>query len=316
MIEKLKDKLGDKARENVSLKEFTSFKVGGPAKYFVEVDNKNDLRKALDAARELKLAYYVLSGASNVLVSDNGFDGLVIKLADAKPEIKGNLIKAFAGVKWPKLVIEAINSGLEGLEFSANIPGSVGGSVRGNAGAYGQGVGDFVKDVEILVVNENEISLKTLSKQDCEFAYRESIFKKNPNWIISEAVYELNKSQRPKDELIKEIKKEAATRCAKQPLKYPSAGCTFKNVVYTEDLVKYKDWASNGKIAAGKFVDEAGLKGKQIGGAKVSEEHANFIINVDNATASDIVQLISLVKTKVRDEFGVQLEEEIVYVGF
>lgn len=316
MIEQLKIKLGDKVRENVSLKDFASFKIGGPANYFVEVFNKNELRQALEAARELKCDYYILGGVSNTLISDNGYDGLIIKLSDAPIEISGNMITAFAGVKWPKLVIEAINAGLEGFEFSANIPGSVGGSVRGNAGAYGKSVGDFVKEVEVLVVEDKEISLRKFTKEDCQFDYRESIFKQHQNWVISEVIFELKKSEKSKEELLKEIKNEAASRVAKQPLNYPSAGCTFKNVVYNDDLVKYKDWVSNGKIAAGKFIDEAGLKGTQIGGAKVSEEHANFIINFNNATASDVLQLISLIKTKVRDEFGVQLQEEIVYLGF
>ncbi|OGF31954.1 UDP-N-acetylenolpyruvoylglucosamine reductase [Candidatus Falkowbacteria bacterium RIFOXYD2_FULL_35_9] len=316
MLDKLKLDYGLDFRGNQSLAEFTTFKIGGPAKYFVEVGNRVDLQKALQAAVDNKLKYFIIGGGSNLLVSDDGIDGLVILLRGEKTEINGSEIQVFAGNNWPKFVQFTINSGYEGLEFSGNIPGTVGGAVRGNAGAYGKGVGDFVKEVEVLVVNDKEVSLKILNKQECEFEYRESIFKKNLNYVVAEVVFTLPKTGRSKELQQKEIAEEAKMRCGKQPLKYPSAGCSFKNVIFSDQMLQYKGWETHGKIAAGKFIEEAGLKGKQIGGAKISDEHANFIVNTGNATASDVVQLISLIKMKVRDEFGVQLEEEVQYVGF
>jgi len=316
MIEQLKQKLGNQVQENISLKQYTTFKIGGPAKFFIEVKNKQDLQKALQAAKDLSLPFFILGGGSNVLINDDGFDGLVIRLTDGEPEIKDNQVIAFAGINWPGLVIKTINTGLTGLEFSANIPGTVGGAVRGNAGAFGQGVGDFIKEVEVLNITDHEISLKIMSHDECNFDYRQSIFKINPNLIITEAIFELKTSEKPAAQVLDEIRQEKQGRCAKQPLQYPSAGCVFVNIPYTDELSQYKDWQINGKIPAARFIDEAGFRGKQIGGAKVSDEHANFIINLGNSTASDVIQLISLIKMKVRDEYGVQLMEEIQYVGF
>lgn len=316
MIEQWKEKYNLEVKENEPLSNHTTFKIGGPAKYFVQVNNKVDLRRALQLAIDNKLKYLILGGGSNVLVSDSGFDGLIINVNEGDYEVKGDKVLVFAGNYWPKFVNQVIQNGLEGLEFSGNIPGSVGGCVRGNAGAYGQGVGDFVFEVEVLVVGDNEVSLKKLTQAECEFEYRESIFKKQSNLIISEVVFHLKPETKSIEERLKEVAAEGATRCAKQPLRYPSAGCSFVNVVYDDSLAQYKDWESNGKIAAARFIDAAGLKGTQIGQAKISEEHVNFIINLGGATANDVIQLYSLVKMKVRDQFGVQLQEEVQYVGF
>ena len=316
-INKLKLDYGLDFRVQEPLASHTTYRIGGPAEYYVEVKNETGLRQAIQAALDNQLAYFILGNGSNVLVSDDGFPGLVIRLIEGSSQTMETGIKVFAGNAWPKLVRQTIAAGFEGLEFSANIPGAVGGMIRGNAGAYGKGVGDFVKAVEALIINGTEVSLKIYNQAECEFAYRESLFKKNPQIIIANVTFELPRATREPETLLREIAEENATRCAKQPLRYPSAGCSFKNLEYSEAFAQYREWASNGKIAAGKFIDVAGLKGKSIGGAKISEEHANFIINFDGtATASDVIQLISLVKMTVRDQFGVELEEEIQYVGF
>jgi UDP-N-acetylmuramate dehydrogenase len=317
MKNKLSELIGLEVDENVPLKNHTTFKIGGPAKFFVVVESKDKLFRALAAAKELKLNYLILGGGSNVLVSDDGFDGLVIKLKDGELQIKENQVTVFAGNNMKSMIIEARKSGLGGLEFAANIPGTIGGAVRGNAGAYGQGVGDFVESIEIIEIGDEETSLKVLSSEQCEFSYRESIIKKNSNWMISEVKLKMvKKSEGEMKEEQDVINKDWDKRCSSQPYDTPSAGCTFKNVIYSEELLKYKDWETHGKIAAGRFVEEAGLKGEKIGGAMVSEKHANFIINYDNANAEDVITLISLVKARVRDQFGVQLFEEIMYVGF
>ncbi|MBU1131823.1 UDP-N-acetylmuramate dehydrogenase [Patescibacteria group bacterium] len=315
MLEESLSKNGIQVLKNEPMKNHTTFKIGGPAKFFVAVNNKQDLFKCLTAVREENIPYFILGWGSNVLVSDKGLDGLVIKLIDGDLEFSGNSVSAFAGHILGNLVRSALKKNLGGLEFAANIPGTIGGAVRGNAGAYGRSVGDFVHEVEVLEVSPSAINLKKLSREDCDFSYRESIFKKNNNWVVSEVILKLEPAG-GESQALAEIQKEAESRNARQPLKFPSAGSTFKNVIYTADLEKYKDWAVKGKIPAAKFIEEAGLKGMKIGGAMVSDVHANFIVNSDNASADDIVQLISLVKTKVRDEFNVQLQEEIQYLGF
>jgi len=316
MKEELEQLIGLEVIENELLKNHTTFRVGGPAKYFVKVANKAQLLAALRAAHTKKLPFFILGGGSNVLVADKGFDGLVIKTTPGEFVIKGNSVTAFSGAILSKMIREAIENKLGGLEFAGNIPGTVGGGVRGNCGAYGKGVGDFVKQVEAICLDETGIGLKIFTKDECEFAYRESIFKQNPDWIIAEVIFELVPAEAA-EELLSKIDQEWQERCAKQPLSVPSAGCTFKNINFdNQEHEKYTGWQSNGKLAAGRFIEEADLKGMKIGGARVSDKHANFIINFDNATADDIVQLISLVKTRVRNQFGVQFEEEIQYVGF
>ncbi len=301
---------------NEPLKNHTTFRVGGPASYFVKVKDKGELLLALKAAKQKNLPYFILGGGSNVLVSDKGFDGLVINVLTGDFGIKGNTVTAFAGAILSQVIRGANKENLGGLEFAANIPGTIGGGVRGNCGAYGKGVGDFVKQVEAICLDGDEVTLKILDKEACLFSYRDSIFKKKPEWIIAEVVLELTSCAVPTEELQK-MDAEWEQRCAKQPLDLPSAGCTFKNLNFNgQEHEKYTGWQANGKLAAGKFIEESGLKGMRIGGAMISDKHSNFIVNVDNATADDIIQLISLVKTRIRNEFGVQLDEEIQYVGF
>jgi UDP-N-acetylmuramate dehydrogenase len=316
MKAELEKKIGLEVLEQEPLKKYTSFKVGGPAKYYVKVSNKAQLLLALKAAKDFSLPFFILGGGTNVLISDKGFDGLVIHTVTGEMDIKGTSITVFAGNVLSQMIRIAAKSNLGGMEFAGNIPGTVGGGVRGNCGAYGKGVGDFVKQVEVICLDQDEISLKVLDNDACKFAYRESIFKKNQNWVVSEVVFELL----PIDENSKVLEKmdnEWRERCAKQPLDLPSAGCAFKNIEFnSQEHEKYTGWQSNGKLAAGKFVEEASLKGFRIGGAMISDKHANFIVNVDNALADDIVQLISVVKTRVRNEFGVQINEEIQYIGF
>lgn len=314
MKQQLSKKIGLEVLESEPLAKYTTFKIGGPAKFLVKVNNKTDLYKAVKAVRDLELPFLILGGGSNVLVSDKGYDGLVIKLEEGQTEFSTASAKVFAGNSWSGFIRDSVKNGLGGLEFGANIPGTVGGAIYGNAGAYGQGAGDYVDRVEIIDVGA-EVGLKVLSKEECEFAYRESLFKKNKNWIIVEVVFGLSPDANATDKL-KQIEAEWNKRMCSQPLTLPSAGCSFKNLLYTPELEKYKDWEIKGKLPAAKFIDDLGLKGHKLGGAMISDVHANFIVNFDNATADNVMQLISLVKTKARDKFGVQLEEEVQYVGF
>ncbi|HUT21782.1 MAG TPA: UDP-N-acetylmuramate dehydrogenase [Candidatus Bipolaricaulota bacterium] len=301
--------------ENEPMSRHTTFKVGGPAEYFCEVNNKADLHKVLSAAKKAHLPFFIFGGGSNLLVSDSGIKGLVIKMTEGDIEIFENQVRVFAGNNLRAMIGQAISSGLAGLEFAANIPGTVGGAIRGNAGAYGQGAGDFVYQVEALNVDGAEVSLELLSKGDCEFSYRDSVFKKRPELIIAEGVFKLLSSRGDIKERQEAVKKELADRLAKQPYECPSAGCTFKNAIFDDKFEELKAWEVHGKLPAARLIQEAGLMGSSIGGAKVSEKHANFIYNSQDATARDIMELMEMVKKEVKEKFGVELEEEVQKVG-
>ncbi len=259
----------NKIQKNVSLAEYTTFKIGGPAKYFCKVENKEELIKAIDFAKSKDLPFFVLGGGSNLLVSDQGFNGLAIKIQNTKYQILDTKIIAGAGTKLSNLVGFSIKNGLTGLEWAIGIPGTVGGAVKVNAHAFNSDMSQLVKKIE--KIDETIFSV-------------ELEFKKG--------------NQQRSKELIKEYAKK---RISTQPLKYPSAGCIFRNV------------PGHG---AGRLIDQAGLKGERIGDAMISDKHANFIINLGEAKAEDVVKLINLIKQKVKEKFKVDLEEEIDYLGF
>jgi UDP-N-acetylmuramate dehydrogenase len=306
-----------KIKEKIPLKEYTTFKIGGPARYFFVAKSKEDLKNAILWAKKKKLPFFILGGGSNVLFSDNGFNGLVIKLQNTQYEIRNTKIVAEAGVPLQKLVLESVKKGLSGLENLAGIPGTLGGAIWGNAGAFGREIGDLVEEVKILQIANGKLQIVNLKKEDCKFGYRESIFKKK-NWIILEATLKLKKGK--KKEIEEKIKKILRLRKEKQPLEFPSAGSVFKNVpikkVPKKIREKFKEKIKDGFLPAGVLIDAVGLKGFQIGGAKISEKHANFIVNVGEAKASDVKELIEKIKKGVKKKFKIQLEEEIKLVGF
>ncbi|MFH0814699.1 MAG: UDP-N-acetylmuramate dehydrogenase [Candidatus Falkowbacteria bacterium] len=313
-----------KIKQNESLVKYTTFKIGGPAKFFVEVNTAEELVEAVKWTRRRQVSgvasnekFFVIGGGSNLLVDDKGFDGLVIRLNGKAVEIADNEVKVFAGVSLSAMIRKTIEAGLAGLEFAANIPGAVAGAVRGNAGAYGRGVGDFVEKVEALFVDTMEI--KTLTHDECEFSYRDSLFKKKDGIIILNIEFRLPKTDVDADETLKQIQQEWTARQAKQPLEYPSAGCAFVNIeaakLTNEQRATLKHLIVDGKIAAGCLIEKSGLKGKRIGGAQISEKHANFIVNVDNAKAADVGALIELVKATVQSKFGIVLAAEIQYLN-
>jgi len=305
-------------KENVSLKEYTAFKIGGLAKYFFVAKNKEDLKKAILWAKNKKIPFFILGGGGNVLFSDEGFRGLVIKLRNTRHEIRNTKLIAEAGVPLQKLVLETAKKGLSGLENLAGIPGTLGGAIWGNAGAFGREIGDLVEEVKILKIENCKLQIAKLKNKDCKFEYRDSIFKRKGSWIILEAVLKLKEGN--KKEIEEKIREVLKLRKEKQPLEFPCAGSIFKNVpikkVPKKIQEKFKRKIKNGFLPAGALIEAAGLKGYQIGGAKISEKHANFIVNVEGARASEVIQLIKKIKKEVKKKFKVQLEEEIRLVGF
>lgn len=287
-------KLGkSRVKEKEPLAKYTTFKIGGPADLLVEVRKEEELIELIKLIKKLKIPWFILGGGSNVLVSDDGFRGVVIKIANSKYRISNRKVVAGAGLPLSKLVEEAVRHFLTGLEFAVGIPGTVGGAIRGNAGAWQQAIGDKIKRVKILTP-EGEV--KWLDKKDCGFDYRQSRFK-NSGEIILEAELELEKGE------VREIKQKISQNLEKrknQPSQ-PSAGCIFVNPK---------------PYSAGELIDKAGLKGKRIGDAQISVKHGNFIVNLGKAKAKDVVFLIKLIKETVKKKFGVELEEEICFLGF
>lgn len=286
-------------QQSIPLAPYTTLKIGGPADYFVTVKSQNELVEALNWAKEKNLPYFILGNGSNVLVSDQGFRGLVMKLLITNYQLlKNNILTAGAGASMSTLAKLTAKAGLTGLEFGIGIPGTVGGAIWGNAGAFGQEIKDVLTAVKILMPKTDEV-VHTMNNMACEFGYRTSIFKKYKDWVIIEALFELAKSN--KKECEKKIKQILKDKKNNQPMGEKSAGSIFKNPP------GYKAW---------ELICEAEMKGFKIGGAKVSDKHANFIINTGKATAKHIIMLIAMIKQRVRDKFGIQLQEEIQYIGF
>jgi len=252
-------------RENVLLSEYSTFRIGGIARYLIEVDNAEDLKKVIQKALELNLQFIVIGGGSNILFSSKGYNGLVIVFKSNNTfSINDNLIEVDASVSLNYLINKLNN--YTGLEWAVGIPGTVAGAINGNAGAFGGEMSELIKQVKVLEIKDNQIIEKDFSKEDCKFSYRNSIFKNNPNLIIASAILELKKDS--EENVKQKIKSNLSKRISKQPKGF-SIGSIFKN---GEDF------------SAGELIEKAGLKGLQIGDAKISDEHANFIINLGKAT--------------------------------
>lgn len=307
-----------KIKENVELAPYTTFKIGGKARYFIVVQNQSELSAVIEWAEEKSIQYKILAGGSNVLISDNGYDGIIIKLDNNNYSIHGERIECGAAVLLSKAVSLATSSSLSGLEWAIGIPGTVGGAIRGNAGAFRSEIAEAIETVEVYDKTKKRFYL--YSQKDCEFEYRNSIFKKNNSLIIWQVALRLRKGN--SENIGELINLNLNKRNSNQP-KLPSAGCVFKNVFTDENpgikehivkLAEEEGMLFQNKIPAGWIIDKLDLRGQKVGGAKVSLEHANFIINTDKAKAEDIITLISIIKEKARNNFGIQLENEIEIV--
>lgn len=307
-------------RSHVSLAQYTTFRIGGKAFLFAEAANAIDLAECYERAARDNLPVFVFSGGSNVLFSDNGFPGLVVRLTDGGMHVGDNgRISAGAGRPLAELVCAANDAGLSGLENLAGIPGSVGGAVRGNAGAFGAEIGDKVLSVKAFHVESGMV--KEYRQTECAFGYRQSFFKSHPKHIILSAEFQLTPSVHP-ERLLEKSQEIRELREEKHPQDVFSAGSFFMNPIVRDEKLRDEFHKDSGKepkddkLPAGWLIDQVGLRGKTIGHAKVSEAHPNYIINTGGATAEDVLTLASIVKQKVRDEVGVMLTQEVQLVGF
>ena len=307
-------------KENEILANYSTFKIGGPAKYFTVVKSKEELIEAIDFAKKKNSRFFVFGGGSNILFRDQGYDGLVVKIQIQDIRTQNSEVIAAAGLPFSKLIIESINAGLTGLEWATGIPGTVGGAAAGNAGAYGHSISEFVKNITVLSDNgATDWQIKNYPAEKCDFIYRGSRFKKSDNReIILEVEFNLEKGDREKS---KKIIQGILEKRRNKPVSYPSAGCTFKNIVIDElknkeEFLKLipREKIKGGKFPAGWLIENCGLKGRQINGAKIAEEHANYIVNAGGAASGDIIKLIELCKQKTREKFNLDLEEEIVVI--
>ena len=278
------------------MRRHTTFRIGGPADYLIRPETEEVLRKILALCAEEKLPYFILGNGSNLLVSDQGYRGVIIQIYKNFQQcvIEGNVIRAGAGILLSRLSAAAGEAGLTGLEFASGIPGTLGGAVFMNAGAYGGEMKDILSWADVL---DEERKLRRLSAEELELGYRTSRVKKE-GWIVTGAELKLKFGDPEKiREKIEELK---AARTSKQPLEYPSAGSTFKR--------------PEGYFA-GKLIMDAGLRGFRVGGAQVSEKHCGFVINTGNATAADVRELMRQIQEKVWEKYQVRLEPEVRFLG-
>ena len=293
---------GDKLSFDHPLAMFSTYRTGGPARYFIAVKSAQELSAAVKSALKLDLPFFILGGGSNILVADGGYGGLVIKVdVLGLSVVDVTTVEVGAGVDLMKLVEFSAEHGLTGLEFASGIAGSVGGALYGNAGAYGNEIGRVVSKI-LLVTQAGDI--KEVGPEYCRFGYRDSYLKRSRD-VVVRASFLLERGDA--QEIRRQIAEIVQVRESKLPIKEYSAGCFFKNIPDPKE--KY------GKLPAGRLLEEIGAKKMTVGGAKVYEKHANIIINTGTATSKDISDLAGQLKAAVLSRFGIELEEEVIRIG-
>ncbi|MCA9364650.1 MAG: UDP-N-acetylmuramate dehydrogenase [Candidatus Moranbacteria bacterium] len=305
-------------KEQIDLAPMTTFKIGGKAHYFISVKTVGELEEALAWKKEHGKNHMILAGGSNILFSDNGFDGLVIHVANEKVEIKEAEIVVSAGVLLRGFIEKMAEQELSGLENLYGVPGTVGGAVRGNAGAFGTEIKDIIKSVRAYDTQTQK--MEEFQVQNCNFSYRNSVFKNERNLIVWEAILYFKKGK--KEEIRAQMKHILSERNTRQIQDVQSAGSFFINPEVSDPKIRQRFEKEKGqtcrgnRVPAGWLIDEVGLRGKHVGHVQTGSMHSNYIINNDGGTAEQVIILSSLVKRKVRDELGVQLSEEVTLAGF
>jgi UDP-N-acetylmuramate dehydrogenase len=283
-------------REHEPLSRHSWYGIGGPARYFLELTEDRELGSLLPRLTAEGIRYTLLGAGTNTLFQDGELDGLTIKLSSSCFQVEGTEVSVCAGYLMPRLAAEAARAGLSGLEFGAGVPGSVGGSIFGNAGAFGAEVKDRLVSAEVV---DPQGKCHVLNNQDCDFGYRDSVFKsRTPDWVVVRARFQTT----PADPAVvrETIKRVQKHRRDTQPIEKRSLGSTFKNPPGD---------------AAGRLVDACGLKGLRIGQAQISPKHANFIVNLGGATAADVLALMAEMRERVKQKFGIELEPEVRVVS-
>jgi UDP-N-acetylmuramate dehydrogenase len=316
-------------KEGVMLSKFSHYKIGGPARFFFEAKTEKEIVWAIKEAKKRRLPVFILGSGTNLLIGDEGFGGLVLRVEDKDITIKKEAVTVGAGALMADLLDKTTAKSLSGLEWAGGLPGTVGGAVRGNAGCFGGEIKDSIVSVRSFDIKKMKIVTRT--GRQCVFAYRHSIFKKkNGTEIILSATFSLQKGN--KKEIAKVVKSRIKYRKDHHPLEYPNIGSIFKNVsldtIHARGGRKYKKALSESAlafrgahfsvktdpfpvIATGKLIGEAGLRGVSFGGAMISPKHPNFIVNTLGAASTDVKNLITLAKAEVRKKFGIRLEEEV-----
>lgn len=287
----------DRIMFNEPMKNHTTVKVGGIADVLVLPKDVNEIKSLLNFVKKNDIPYFIIGCGSNLIVTDEKIHALIIKITNkfGKVYVNGNMIIADAGASMPYVSITAKRNSLSGFEFACGIPGTIGGGVRMNAGAYGSEIKDIFLQATYL---DSEGNIKTIDKDDMKFGYRHTFFSDHPDYVIISAKFELK--SRSMEEIETKMNENSIARREKQPLEYPNFGSVFKR--------------PEGYFV-GKLISDAGLRGYTLGGAKVSEKHTGFIVNTGNATCKDIVDLIHYIQKVVFEKFGVKLESEVVYIG-
>ncbi len=306
--------------EHEPMAKHTNFRIGGSARYYVVAPTREDCVCAIELAEAAGLSWYVYGGGSNMLVADKGFDGLMIQAGFRSIEIRGEEIVCDAGAITALVARKSAEAGLTGFEWAAGVPGTIGGAIYGNAGCYGGEIKDAVVSVDAFRVADRK--RVTLSKEECGFGYRESVFKKE-RYVIFGCVLRLSPGDSATSlERIGEINTK---RKEKQPLGDSGAGCMFKNVEFQDeaDIAQLQSetdvpesMIAAKTISAGWLIERAGLLGRRIGDIEVSPKHGNFLINHGNGTADEVAQLVSICQMEVRNRFGLRLQTEVQFVGF
>lgn len=305
-----------KIQENVSLSPLTTFNIGGPARYFAEVRSVEEIKEALAISHQRKLPLIILAGGSNVLIPDEGLNALVISILLTDFKLKDNVLEAEAGCNLLSMIRKTSQAGCGGWENLAGIPGTIGGAIRGNVGAFGTEIKDF--PVKVRALNSELLEFKEFQNTDCDFAYRHSFFKDNPKWMIVSVQIRLRPI--PSDISLHSIQETIREREKRHLQNIQAAGSYFMNPIAPKEVQEMFEQekgikSREGRVPAGWLIEKAGMKGAKVGGAMASLQHPNYLVNTGEATALDVRNLAERIKQAVKEQFGVQLEEEAVVLN-
>jgi UDP-N-acetylmuramate dehydrogenase len=310
--ERLRKALGEALLTHEPLRHHTTFRIGGPADFYFAARTADQMVTALRTAREMGLPVFLLGGGSNLLVSDDGFRGLVVRNAIEEVEFDSTAAHVGAGADFLQFIYECRDRGLSGLEFAAGIPGSIGGALYGNAGCYGQDIGSFT--IECTHTSFDGALTETKPAAWYQFAYRDSRLKRDPRVLLS-CLLQLKRGDPVAIQAVIDEKLEVRRQKHPQWRVEPTAGSYFKNLPPDWQMPGAKHSPGTRRVPAGQLLDEVGCRGLRVGDAMVFAKHANIIVNAGRATAQEVLELAEIMKARVRERFGVTLEEEVMYLG-